>query len=302
MTARSNVCCKNHPDAHIIEDSRAGDMICSACGLVIGDRCVDVSSEWRTFNDSTTDPSRVGAAENPLLENDLTTHIGRSTSGPDYHNRNSMSRTNRTLQSAYRDINDIADKANLLRIITDEASALFKRVHEQRKLKNKPRLAVCSACIYIACKTNQAARSFKELSGISGVPTKDVAKCYKQIVKVEGNHQENFHNVDPADFVSRFCSKLNLPREVLRVATHIANVTKVNSITDGRSPTSVAAAAIYMSSQVSDTKKHHKEISAVAGVAESTIKQVYRVMLSRAAELIPSDSEFHSRISQLPPN
>ena len=30
--------CESHPDAVLIEDHRAGDMICSQCGLVVGDR------------------------------------------------------------------------------------------------------------------------------------------------------------------------------------------------------------------------------------------------------------------------
>ncbi len=30
--------CESHPDAILIEDHRAGDMICSQCGLVVGDR------------------------------------------------------------------------------------------------------------------------------------------------------------------------------------------------------------------------------------------------------------------------
>ena len=30
--------CESHLDAALIEDHRAGDMICSQCGLVVGDR------------------------------------------------------------------------------------------------------------------------------------------------------------------------------------------------------------------------------------------------------------------------
>lgn len=30
--------CRYHPDAVLIEDYRAGDMICPMCGLVVGDR------------------------------------------------------------------------------------------------------------------------------------------------------------------------------------------------------------------------------------------------------------------------
>ena len=110
MFQNKNVC-PNHPDAHLVEDYRAGDMICSECGLVVGDRVIDVGSEWRSFsaNDKnnkvgavacffliywfkctlygntfdvlfvphksfqSTDNSRVGGPENPLLTNDLST-------------------------------------------------------------------------------------------------------------------------------------------------------------------------------------------------------------------------------------
>lgn len=61
-----------------------------------------MSSEWRTFsNEKTTeDPSRVGAAENPLLGgSDLSTIIGPSRGSASldesgktkYHNRNTVS-------------------------------------------------------------------------------------------------------------------------------------------------------------------------------------------------------------------
>lgn len=36
----NKVCCNAHPDAVLIEDYRAGDQICSECGLVVGDRYV----------------------------------------------------------------------------------------------------------------------------------------------------------------------------------------------------------------------------------------------------------------------
>lgn len=35
---KDKVVCNHHPDAPLIEDYRAGDMICSECGLIVGDR------------------------------------------------------------------------------------------------------------------------------------------------------------------------------------------------------------------------------------------------------------------------
>lgn len=59
--------CPDHPEANLVEDHAAGDLICPECGLVVGDRVVDVRSEWRSFSDSdkkssSVDPNRVGAA------------------------------------------------------------------------------------------------------------------------------------------------------------------------------------------------------------------------------------------------
>uniref|UniRef100_A0A915CU44 Transcription initiation factor IIB n=1 Tax=Ditylenchus dipsaci TaxID=166011 RepID=A0A915CU44_9BILA len=78
--------CPAHPSAHLIEDHRAGDMVCPECGLVVGDRLIDVGTEWRSFSNenSGNDPSRVGAPENPLLSgSDLSTSIAVGFGGSD---------------------------------------------------------------------------------------------------------------------------------------------------------------------------------------------------------------------------
>ena len=45
----TNVRCVYHPDAHLAEDYRAGDMICTECGLVVGDRVIDVGRFFVIF-------------------------------------------------------------------------------------------------------------------------------------------------------------------------------------------------------------------------------------------------------------
>ena len=56
--------------------------------------------------------------------------------------------------------------------------------------------------------------------------------------------------ITTGDFMSRFCSNLALPRMVQTAATTIARRSVEFDIVPGRSPISVAAAAIYMASQV----------------------------------------------------
>ena len=52
--------------------------------------------------------------------------------------------------------------------------------------------------------------------------------------------------------------------------------------------------------RASNDKKSQREISDIAGVAEVTIKQSYRLMRDRAAELFPENFEFTTTVEQLP--
>ena len=125
--------CPQHPGSNLIEDYRAGDMICSECGLVVGDRVVDVGSEWRTFSNEKggEDRSRVGGPENALLGgSDLSTMIGPargaasldSSGNSIYQNRRSISSSDRTLMNAFRTISTMCDRINLAKSISDRAN------------------------------------------------------------------------------------------------------------------------------------------------------------------------------------
>ncbi|KAI1303211.1 Transcription initiation factor IIB [Halotydeus destructor] len=309
-SGRAKVCCREHPDANLIEDYRAGDMICSACGLVVGDRVVDVGSEWRTFSNdkSNADPSRVGGSENPLLNGtDLTTVIGRGTGDASfnedgqakYSNRRTMSSSDRALLNAFKEIGNMADRINLPKTLQDRANLLFKQVHDGKTLKGRGNDAIASACLYIACRQEGVPRTFKEICAISKVSKKEIGRCFKLILKAL---ETSVDVITTGDFMSRFCSNLSLPSSVQRAATHIARKAVELDIVPGRSPISVAAAAIYMASQASVDKKSQKEIGDIAGVADVTIRQSYKLMIQRAAELFPTDFKFDTPIEQLPQN
>lgn len=304
----NKVCCYAHPDAPLIEDYRAGDMICSECGLVVGDRVIDVGSEWRTFSNEKAgvDPSRVGGPENPLLSGgDLSTMIGPGT-GPasfdafgtaKYQNRRTMSSSDRALIAAFKEISTMADRINLPKTIVDRANNLFKQVHDGKNLKGRSNDAKASACLYIACRQEGVPRTFKEICAVSKISKKEIGRCFKLTLKALATSVDL---ITTADFMSRFCANLDLPNTVQRAATHIARKAVEMDIVPGRSPISVAAAAIYMASQASDQKKTHKEIGDIAGVADVTIRQSYRLMHPHAAELFPEDFKFTTPIEQLP--
>lgn len=305
----AQVHCREHPDAPLIEDSHAGDMICPECGVVVGDRVIDVGSEWRTFNNekSTKDNSRVGAAENPLFEgSDMSTMIAVSQDSlrdehgkPMYRNRRTINGSDRAMVTAFRDIGQMADRLNLPKMLVDRANTLFKQVHESKTLKGRSNDAIISACMYIACRQEGVPRTFKEICAVSKISKKDIGRVFKLILK---NLETNVELITTADFMSRFCSNLGLPSSVQKAATYIARKASDMDLVPGRSPISVAAAAIYMASQASEVKKSPKDIGDIAGVAEVTIRQSYKAMIPKAAQLFPADFKFATNIESLPPN
>ncbi|XP_033208783.1 transcription initiation factor IIB-like [Belonocnema kinseyi] len=304
----NKVCCPYHPECPLIEDYSAGDQICPECGLVVGDRVIDVGSEWRTFSNDKAgvDPSRVGGPENPLLnDSDLSTMIGPGTGAASfdafgvskYLNRRTMSSSDRTLINAFREINGMADRINLPKMIVDTANKLFKEVHDGKNLRGRSNDAIASACLYIACRQEGVPRTFKEICAVSKISKKEIGRCFKLILKVL---ETSVDLITTGDFMSRFCANLGLPNAVQRAATRIAKKAVEFDIVPGRSPISVAAAAIYMASQASNDKKTRKEIGDIAGVADGTIAQSYKLMYPHAVKLFPENFSFVTSVDQLP--
>ncbi|KAI7198772.1 hypothetical protein KC365_g19171, partial [Hortaea werneckii] len=53
--------CQEDPP-NLFDDHASGDIMCDSCGLVLSQRNIDMSSEWRTFSNDDQggdDPSRV---------------------------------------------------------------------------------------------------------------------------------------------------------------------------------------------------------------------------------------------------
>lgn len=214
-----------------------------------------------------------------------------------YQNRRTMSSSDRALIAAFKEISQMADRINLPKTIVDRANNLFKQVHDGKNLKGRSNDAKASACLYIACRQEGVPRTFKEICAVSKISKKEIGRCFKLTLKALATSVDL---ITTADFMSRFCANLDLPNMVQRAATHIARKAVEMDIVPGRSPISVAAAAIYMASQASEHKRSQKEIGDIAGVADVTIRQSYKLMYPAAAKLFPEDFKFATPIEQLP--
>ncbi|XP_058122405.1 transcription initiation factor IIB-like [Anopheles ziemanni] len=293
------LCCVYHPLAQLLDDHHTGDMICPECGLVVCERAIDPSCEWRTFSNEPTkvNPSRIGGMQDTLAQDsNLSTVVGSGTEY-DYKCTFKMDATARSLMTGFDEIITMSERINATQSTIHRAKLIFKQVHQGDSLKYRAIGAKAAACLYVACRQDGVPRSFKEICAVTAVSKKEIGRCFKIIIKTLTSSMEM---ITSEDFMSRFCSNLGLSGEDQKVAIHIAQQASTLAIVEGRSPISVAAAAIYMVSQASNSKKTYEEIGSIAGVSELTIRQCYKLMYPHARELFPPDFANVVPIDQLP--
>lgn len=202
----------------------------------------------------------------------------------------------RSLAEGFKAIQSMCDIISLSRHTTDMAKQLYKRVDEEKILKGKAPDAVVAACIFVACRQANVARTFKEMMDLTGVKKKKVAECFKIL-------KQKFENTgitaagpgsgsstpttgadmnasqiaaSAEDIVIRFGSNLALPPNVSSAACQVCRKVENAGYLAGRSPITVATACIYFTAMLFDKAKSAKEVAAVGGMAESTIKHGYR--------------------------
>ena len=303
--------CPECNDNNIIEEFSSGDMVCGDCGLVLGDRIIDTRSEWRTFgdNDGGHDPCRVGAAANPLLDSSQLDTIISSRDGHSGKAKEltrvqtkSTSKTDHKLLGVYNDIDTMGGAIGLPKTITDIAKQIYKKIEDFKAVKNRfSTQSIIAACIFIACRKVKVPRTFNEICALTKVPKNDIGRVYKAIEKVlvgVGNDESAASRLptdmlyapapttNSSDLLHRFCNRLRLSPKIEAMCTVLASRIDNAGTLAGRSPTTAAAAGIYLISHLTGNGKSRNEISEAACVSESTLKSAYKLLFASRMELV----------------
>ena len=291
--------CKRQTE--VVFDHSAGDTVCSECGLVLESHSIDETSEWRTFANESgdNDPNRVGGPSNPLLtDGGLSTVIAKPNGGGGgeflssslgrWQNRGSN--PDRALIQAFKTIATMSDRLGLVATIKDRANEIYKRVEDQKSSRGRNQDALLAACLYIACRQEDKPRTVKEICSVAnGATKKEIGRAKEYIVKqlgLENGNAVEMGTIHAGDFMRRFCSNLCMNNQAVKAAQEAVHKSEEFDIR--RSPISIAAAVIYIITQLSDDKKPLKDISLATGVAEGTIRNSYKDLYPHVSKIIPN--------------
>jgi transcription initiation factor TFIIB len=87
---------------------------------------------------------------------------------------------------------------------------------------------------------------------------------------------------------------------IQKTAIHIAQRADEICNIQGRAPSSIAGAAIYLACLAAGEEQTKKDVQQATAASEGVIRDVYRIMLRHAAELFPSNFDFKCPVSALP--
>ena len=270
-----------------------GEIIHEPTGLILEEDQIDHGPEWRAFNHSDQQAkSRVGAPTTKTLHDDgLTTTIdwknkdasGRSLSSK---KRSQMQRLRkwqdrirtqdageRNLQVALSEIDRMASALGIPDPTQEVAAVLYRRALSEDLIRGRSIEGVSTAMLYAACRQEGIPRSLEEVAEVARLDRKELGRTYRSVSNELGLEMEPLH---PKQYVPRFASQLNLSEQTQIKAKEVIDSSAEQGLLSGKSPTGIAAAALYTASLLCDEKRIQREIADTANVTEVTVRNRYQ--------------------------
>lgn len=281
----------------LVTADSGGEAVCEECGLVADTDRIDRGPEWRSF---TTEQKRkrvrVGAPTTELRhDRGLSAEIGtenrdahgKSLSADQRHRMNRLRKLNRryrvrdsrdrNLRQALGEIDRMGCALGLPEGVREAAAVTYRRALEEDIVLGRSIEAVATASLYAAARQAGTPRSTEEIARVSRVEELPFVRAYRQMVRELGLEVDL---ADPASFLRRFASDLGISNRTERRAHELLRAGQDATLHVGKSPTSLAAGAIYAACLLTGDDATQREIADVADVSEVTIRNRYTELLS----------------------
>ena len=273
----------------MVVDTSGGELFCSSCGYVMKEKIEEAGPERRAFSNEEKDERIRTGIPSSLAMHDmgLATVIG-------VENRDAFNKSlpasmraaierlrtwdgrsqvhepvDRNMRQAFSELDRMADKLRVGRAVTEKAAYIYRKALEKGLIRGRSISAIVGASLYTACRDTETPRTLKDVSAVSNVERKDIARNYRLKVR---EMDLRMPLMDPIKCVSRIASKAGLNERTKRRALEILKSAEKSRASAGKDPMGLAAAALYVACSVEMENKTQKSIADAAGVTEVTIR------------------------------
>jgi transcription initiation factor TFIIB len=287
--------CPECGSTNLVHDYDTGETVCGDCGLVLYEQMMDKGPEWRAFTqEEKASRSRVGVPMSySVHDKGLSTaisHINRDAFGRKlplstrlqmwrlrkWQIRSRVhSSIDRNLAQAMAELDRLSDKTYIPSPVKEKAAVIYRKALDKGLVRGRSIAAIAAASLYAACRERGTPRTLREISEASLVDKKDVARCYRLLLR-ELDIQMPL--ADPLTYISKIAERTGISGKTQGCAIKILRQARRKRAAAGKDPMGLAAAALYIACLQSDEKKTQKDIAEAAGVTEVTVRNRYKTL------------------------
>jgi len=287
--------CPECAGVNLIHDYDTGETVCGDCGLVLYGQMMDKGPEWRAFTqEEKASRSRVGVPTSySVHDKGLSTAISQvdrdafgrklplSTRLQMWRLRKWQIRSrvhssiDRNLAQAMAELDRLSGKVYIPRPIKEKAAVIYRKALDKSLVRGRSIAAITAAAAYAACRGSGTPRALHEIAEASLVDKKDVARCYRLLLRELDMHMPI---PDPLTYVSKIAERTGISGKTQGIAIRILREARNKRAAAGKDPMGLAAAALYIACLQNNEKKTQKDIAEAASVTEVTVRNRYKTL------------------------
>jgi len=270
-----------------VTDTETGEIVCGLCGYVISEKIEDFGPEYRNFSDS-DDRRRTGAGIS-LSRHDMGLATIISPENKDatgkalspsmkyalnrlriWDNRSQAYKSSdRNFKLAFTELDKLKDKLALSDAVIEKTAYIYRKAIAKNISRGRSISALLGASLYAACRDADTPRTLKDIEEVANVKRKELAKCFRVIVE---KLDLKMPVVNSTQCVARIASKLEVSEKTKRLAFTILHDYEPTGEMAGKSPTALAATALYLACVKTGEYFSQRQIAKAANVTEVTIR------------------------------
>lgn len=295
-----------HGRYSVVTDHDTGEMVCTACGSVVG-----IDEELAVYTGPVMQDDKHGgdSALVQMLYNTgpastLTRHDYTSPTsvmiGTENKDRNGipvsakvadvMKRirlwdnrikyrygSNRTMISALALLESISTKLALPPHVHEKTAYIYRKASKNGLLHGRSSAHAIAAATYISTREAAMPVSMSDivLATCGEVKNNKLLKCISHTYRLVLTELDiKVPKLDPSKLIARFTAKLDLGEAITRAATSNARIVSTSSIAVGKNPLVIAAAVIYITAKIHTRHVNQEAIAAAVGITSLSLRNM----------------------------
>jgi transcription initiation factor TFIIB len=157
--------------------------------------------------------------------------------------------------------------------VTEEGLRLYKKAVRAKLTMGRSIDSLVAASLYAAVKIHGLPRTLNEISKVTQIPVKNIAKSYRLLAQyITESTPKEVSNIK-TQYIVRFAEDLKLSPAVQRRAIELLTLAeKSGMVLTGKNPKGLASAALYTAAKELGEPRSQFEISKISAVSEVTLR------------------------------